>query len=260
MPSTNPNSKEFVNVFDKNGQPVYMPSTNPNSKEFVNVFDKNGRPVYIKQNDPSKYRQPNNSFYSYLEAVIVSSSAKTLAQPTLLIQEGQKAEVETGESVVTGVSKSESDNGSVSFVPTRENAGLKVAVEVSGIDDNGFVSLQVNPEISVAVPTGDVSGGYTISNIQARKMKSGSVRLRDGQSLVLTGVITESDREIARKWPILGDLPVIGQMFRSSTSSREKNELVMIVTPRILDDQFGGSFGYDYKPGTAASRQFMRPN
>ena len=260
LPEANGSGGGFQEVFDENGQPIYVPSTNPNEKEFVNIFDENGQPVYVKQNNPSKYRQPNNSFYSYLEAVIVSSSAKTLAQPTLLIQEGQNAEVETGESVVTGVSKSESDNGSVSFVPTRENAGLKVAVEVSGIDDNGFVSLQVNPEISVAVSTGDVSGGYAISNIQARKMKSGRVRLRDGQSLVLTGVITESDREIARKWPILGDLPVIGQMFRSSTSSREKNELVMIVTPRILDDQFGGAFGYDYKPGTAESRQFMRPN
>ena len=90
-------------------------------------------------------------------------------------------------------------------------------------------------------------------------MKTGRVRLRDGQSLVLTGVITDSDREVAKKWPILGDLPLIGQMFRSSTSSREKNELVMIVTPRILHDQYGGSFGYGYQPGTSASRQVMKP-
>jgi len=117
--------------------------------------------------------------------VITSASAKTIAQPTLLVQEGQKAEVETGESVVTGVSETERDNGSIIYVPTRENAGLKVDVEVSGIDDNGFVALEINPEISVAVPTGDISGGYSISNISARKLKSGQVRLRDGQSLVL---------------------------------------------------------------------------
>ena len=258
LPNSDGAGGSFQEVFDASGQPIYVPSTNPNGKSFVNVVDENGQPVYVKRNDPSRYRQPNNSFYSYLESVISSSSAKTLSQPTLLIQEGQKAEVETGESVVTGVSKNESENGSVSFVPTRENAGLKVDVEVSGIDDNGFVSLRVNPEISVALPTGDVAGGYSISNIQARKMKSGRVRLRDGQSLVLTGVITESDREVAKKWPILGDLPLIGQMFRKSTSAREKNELVIIVTPRILDDQYGGSFGYGYRPGTSASRQMMK--
>jgi type IV pilus assembly protein PilQ len=192
--------------------------------------------------------------------VITSASTKTLAQPTLLVQEGQKAEVETGESVVTGVSETERDNGSIIYVPNRENAGLKVEIEVSGIDDNGFVALEINPEISVAVPTGDIPGGYSISNISSRKLKSGQVRLRDGQSLVLTGVITDSDREVAKKWPILGDLPLIGQLFRQSKSAREKNELVIIVTPRILDDQFGGSVGYDYQPGTSASRQFMRSN
>jgi type IV pilus assembly protein PilQ len=260
VPGADGSEGGFEEVFNANGDPIYVPSTNPNSKDFVGVVDDNGRPVYGRAVDPSRYRQPNNSFYSYLESVINSVSAKTLSQPTLLVQEGQKAEVETGESVVTGVSETERDNGSISYVPTRENAGLKVDVEVSGIDDNGFVALEINPEISVAVPTGDVSGGYSISNISARKLKSGKVRLRDGQSLVLTGVISDSDREVATKWPILGDLPLIGQLFRKSTSAREKNELVIIVTPRILDDQFGGSFGYGYKPGTAASRQIMRPN
>jgi type IV pilus assembly protein PilQ len=260
IPASDGSGGSFQEVFDADGQPIYVPSTNPNTQDFVDVVDDNGRPVYGRVDDPSRYRQPNKSFYSYLESVITSASAKTIAQPTLLVQEGEKAEVETGESVVTGVSETERDNGSIIYVPNRENAGLKVEVEVSGIDDNGFVALEINPEISVAIPTGDIPGGYSISNISSRKLKSGQVRLRDGQSLVLTGVITDSDREVAKKWPILGDLPLIGQLFRQSKSAREKNELVIIVTPRILDDQFGGSIGYDYQPGTSASRQFMRSN
>ena len=260
VPGSDGSAGGFEEVFDANGEPIYVPTSNPNDKAFVGVVDDNGRPVYGRVDDPSRYRQPSNSFYSYLESVISSSSTKTLSQPTLLIQEGEKAEVETGTSVVTGVSETERDNGSISYVPTRENAGLKVDVEVSGIDDNGFVALEINPEISVALGTGDVSGGYSISNISARKLKSGLVRLRDGQSLVLTGVISDSDREIAKKWPVLGDLPLIGQLFRKSISERVRNELVIIVTPRILDDQFGGSSGYSYRPGTAASRQMMRAN
>ena len=245
-------------MFDANGQPLYVPSTDPNSNDFVDVFDANGQPVYQRAQDPNQYRQPKDSFYAYLESLITSTSAKTLAQPTLLIQESQKAEVETGESVVTGVEELERENGTTSIVPTRENAGLKVEVDVSRIDDNGFVSMSINPEISVAIPTGDSSGGYSIFNIQARTMDSGQIRLRDGQSLVLTGVITDSDRAVAQKWPILGDLPLIGQLFRSTASSREKNELVIIVTPRILDDEQGGAYGYGYRPGTAASRKMMR--
>lgn len=257
-PGSNGGSGGFVDVFDADGQPIYVASTNPNSTEFVNVFDENGQPVYIRPQDPGAYRQPNNSFYSYLEAVIESTSAKTLAEPTLLIQEGHKAEVETGKSVVTGVEEIERENGTTATVPTRENAGLKVDVAVDRIDDNGFISLNINPEISVAIPTNDNPGGYTISDIQARKLKSGQVRLRDGQSLVLTGVITDDQREKAEKWPILGDLPLIGSLFRNNQSTREKGELVIIVTPRILDDQQGGSFGYGYRPGTDASREMLR--
>ena len=250
----------FVDVFDANGQQIYVPSTNPNGPDYVNVFDQDGQPVYINRKESSRYRQPNDSFYSYLEAAIASASVKTLAQPTLLIQEGQKAEVETGESVVTGTEEIERDNGTTVTVPERSNAGLTLDIDVARIDDNGFVMMSVSPEISVALPTGNNVGGYSIFNINTRKLKSGQVRLRDGQSLVLTGVITESDREEARKWPILGDLPLLGQLFRNSTSSREKNELVVIVTPRILDDHQGGSYGYGFRPKTEASRQLMRGN
>ena len=73
---------------------------------------------------------------------------------------------------------------------------------------------------------------------------------RDRQTLILTGVIQESDRQLARKWPILGDLPFIGQLFRSSNSSRQKNELVILVTPSVLDDNNCGSYVYGYKPET----------
>lgn len=258
VPGSDGGAGGFVDVFDANGQPIYVPSTDPSGAGFVDAVDQNGQPIYARGKDPDRYRQPNDSFYAYLEAKITSASAKTLAQPTLLIQEGQVAEVETGESVVTGVEEIERENGTTATLPTRENAGLKIDVDVARIDDNGFVSLSINPEISVALPTGDNSQGYSIFNINTRRLKSGNVRLRDGQSLVLTGVITESDREQAKKWPILGDLPLVGQLFRSSTSSREKNELVVIVTPRILDDQQGGSFGYGYRPGTPASRQVLR--
>ena len=89
-------------------------------------------------------------------------------------------------------------------------------------------------------------------------MQSGSIRLRDRQTLILTGVIQESDRRQVQKWPILGDLPLIGQLFRGSSSTRQKNELVIVVTPTVLDDDNGGAFGYGYRPGTPASREFLQ--
>ena len=239
-----------------NGQEVYVPDANPNSpQQLIPVYDKFGREKLVPKRELNSYK--DNSFYSYIEAMVQSSSAKTLAQPTLLVQEGETAIVETGQSVITGVSATETANGSTQFQNTRENAGLTVDLSVSKIDDNGFISLELKSEISVPIPAG-TQEGVGIFNIQARKLESGSIRLRDGQSLILTGVITDSDRQQVRKWPILGDMPLIGQLFRQSSSSREKNELVIIVTPTILDDEQGGRFGYGYRPGTPAGRQLVQ--
>ena len=259
VPSADPAaSPTLVPVIDSTGQTVFVPSTDPSAQPTLKpVIDQYGRPVYVSGQDPSASRHSDNSFYSYVEALVQSSSAKTLAQPTLLVQEGEAAVVETGQSVITGVSATETANGSTQFQNTRENAGLTVDLSVSKIDDNGFISLELKPEISVPIPAG-TQEGVGIFNIQARKLESGSIRLRDGQSLILTGVITDSDRQQVRKWPILGDMPLIGQLFRQSSSSREKNELVIIVTPTILDDEQGGRFGYGYQPGTPAGRQLVQ--
>jgi type IV pilus assembly protein PilQ len=249
---------ELVPRLDQFGRPIYVPSTDPAAAPALKpVLDSKGRPIYVEGQDPSRFQQPQDSFYAYVESLITSSSAKTLAEPTLIVQEGEQAQVETGQSVITGVDATETANGSTQFQNTRENAGLTVDVSVQKIDDNGFVTLTLDPEISVPIPAG-TQQGVAIFNIQARKLRSGRVRLRDGQSLILTGVINEQDRQQVQKWPILGDIPLIGQLFRQSASSRVKDELVIIVTPRILDDDQGGSFGYGYRAGTSASRQLVQ--
>ena len=235
---------------------TYLPNPDPNNLEEFEMVDSNGRVIYEKEPYSADRMQYPNSFYSYIESVVISSSAKTLAQPTLLVQEGEKAFVRSGVSVITGVQKTLDDNGSSSFSNTRENAGLTVDLEIEKIDDNGFVTLKLDPTIAVPVSAG-VQEGVEISDINKRELKSGRIRLRDRQTLILTGVIQEEDRALARKWPILGDLPLLGQLFRSSTRSRTKNELVIIVTPSILDDDNGGAYGYGYRPGTSEATRLI---
>ncbi|WP_413323892.1 type II secretion system protein GspD [Synechococcus sp. MIT S9503] len=242
-----------------NGVPVYVEDPNPASPDvLLGKVDSLGRPVYVPGKDPTRFAYPEDSVYGYLTAVIESSSTKVLAQPTLLVQEGQEAQVQTGTSIITGVTTTDTANGSTQFEYTRENAGLTLKVNVSKIDDNGFISLKIDPTISVPTPKVGTTGGVDIFNIQSRSLSSGAIRLRDRQTLVLTGVITDQDQERASKWPILGDLPLIGQFFRGSGSSRRKNELVILVTPAIVDDESGGSYGYGYRPSTQEARQLMR--
>lgn len=244
-----------VPLYDSEGRPFYWPEPDPLAPwvERSLIDPKTGQKIQVKDNvnlEGNQYMQyPDSSFYSYIESVVISSSAKTLAQPTLLVQEGESASVRSGETVITGVSKNEGANGSVQFSNTREDAGLTVNLKVEKIDDNGFVTLRLDPSVSVPVSAGQQEG-VQIFNLVTRELNSGRIRLRDQQTLIITGVIQESDRQLATKWPLLGDLPLIGQLFRNSSSTRSKNELVIIVTPAILDDDNGGAYGYGYSPGT----------
>ena len=133
---------------------------------------------------------------------------------------------------------------------------MNLKVKVDRIDDNGFVSLSVSPQISVPISAGQ-NNGVDIFNISGRSLSSGAIRLRDRQTLVLTGVIQEQDTATATKWPFFGDLPILGQFFRGTGFNRVKNELVILVTPSIVDDNAGRSHGYGYIPGTSEGRDFL---
>lgn len=183
----------------------------------------------------NQFQYPQNSFYAFLEAALVESRTELLAEPTLLVQEGETGEINTTTSVIIGNTTTTDASGITQTSQERDEAGLSLDVEVSKIDDNGFVSLSINPEVSVPEPAG-LQDGIPIFNITRRSLSSGRVRLRDGQSLILTGVIQDSDREQLTKWPILGDLPLLGRLFRASGQTRQRSELVIIVTPKVLAD------------------------
>ena len=166
--------------------------------------------------------------------------------------------VTVGEQVITNytVTTGTLGNGN-SCQPQFGIAGLTFGARVSKIDDNGFVTFSMSPAISATVRQFPVQGCGPIDILAIRRLDTGSARVRDGQTLILTGVISDRDTEAVTKWPILGDIPIIGQFFRNSGSNRAKRELVILVTPRIIDDTQGGSWGYGYQPSTRDTRRFM---
>ena len=237
-------------LIDRKGRPVYVQSSDPAAEQVLRpIYDKNGRLKYVP--DSNQYRQANNSFYSYLEAQIQSESAKVLAQPTLLVGEGQTSAVKTGLEVVVNV---EVEDGKVTY--EKETAGLTLTVGVDKIDDNGFVTMSIVPKLGFPVPAG-TQDGIPFFNIDSRELVANGIRLRDRQTLIVSGVISERQTEKVKKWPLLGDLPLIGSLFRASQSERSKEELVVVVTPQVIDDEEGGTFGYGYQPGTSEVKQVL---
>ncbi len=168
--------------------------------------------------------------------------------------------VRVGTNVVTGYStETPSQGGNVVCTPELSTAGLVLGARVEKIDDNGFVTFVLSPSVSAvtAQENAPQGCGSKLNILSIRSLDTGALRVRDGQTLIMTGVISDFDRTEVSKWPILGDMPLIGQFFRKSSGRKEKRELVIMVSPRIINDDQGGVYGYGYQPGTAAGREFF---
>ena len=168
--------------------------------------------------------------------------------------------VRVGTNVVTGYStEAPSQGGNVVCTPELSTAGLVLGARVEKIDDNGFVTFVLSPSVSAVTDQENAPQGCgsNLNILSIRSLDTGALRVRDGQTLIMTGVISDFDRTEVSKWPILGDMPLIGQFFRKSSGRKEKRELVIMVSPRIINDDQGGLYGYGYQPGTAAGREFF---
>jgi type IV pilus assembly protein PilQ len=163
-----------------------------------------------------------------------------------------------GDQVVISYAPNYSQTGGVvSCTPIFGTSGLQLGARVTRIDDNGFVTFMLSPQISAAVGGGTSPGCGPFQTLNYRRLDTGSLRVRDGQTLVMTGVISDADIAAVTKWPILGDLPLVGQFFRSSGRSRRKSELVILVTPRVVSEGEGGGYGYGYQPTLQDARRFV---
>jgi type IV pilus assembly protein PilQ len=186
------------------------------------------------------------------------SGGSTVGVATIGRPRANESFLTVGEQVITNyeVTSGTQGNGN-SCQPQFGIAGLTFGARVSKIDDNGFVTFSLSPQVSATTNKQNVPGCGPIDILAIRRLDTGSARVRDGQTLILTGVISDADTQAVSKWPILGDIPLIGQFFRDSTGSRRKRELVIMVTPRIIDDTQGGTWGYGFQPSSRDTRRFL---
>lgn len=199
---------------------------------------------------PSLFQFPSK-FLAALRAQITSGNAKILTDPTLVVQEGQQAQVNLTEDVVSNVQTQVNATATISTTTTTATigkAGLILGVQVLRIDDNGFITLSVTPKVT-SIASSQTFSNTTISLLAERSLNSGEIRLRDGQTLILSGIIQEQDRTNVSKVPILGDLPIIGALFRKTTRDNKRAEVIVVMTPQIIDDSERSPFGYGYTPG-----------
>ncbi|MCA2938919.1 MAG: pilus assembly protein [Microcystis sp. M113S1] len=221
-----------------------------------------GKPDVFTYEPPTLFQYPQK-FLMTLQASIQTGNAKILTDPSLVVQEGQQATVKLTEKVLESV-RTEVDplSGVRTTTPVLADAGLTLAVNVEQVDDNGFISLSVSPTIaSPGSPIRFDSGGLTVNTLTPlirRELTSGLIRLRDGQSLILSGIIQERQQSSETKVPVLGDIPILGALFRSRTNRNDRSEVIILLTPKIIEDTATSTLGINYQPGQDAAEMLQR--
>lgn len=208
---------------------------------------------------PSLYQFPRRLLAS-LQAQVTNGNAKILTDPTLIVQEGQQALVNLTQEVVGNITLQTTDTAAGSRTERRidkQRVGLTLNVRVERIDDNGFVSLSVAPTVSAPSASQDTGNGQIVL-VSERSLTSGQIRLRDGQTLILSGIIQDQDRTTVSKIPILGDIPLIGALFRQTNKSNQRQEVIVLLTPQIMDDTENSSYGYNYTPSPQVRQMLER--
>lgn len=171
----------------------------------------------------------SSKFLLGLDALENSGFAYTLAQPSLVALNGQSASFLAGGEFPIPVPSSGSDSLSIEY----KEFGVRLTITPTVVGRNR-ISLKVAPEVSEL----DFTAGITIAGTQVPALNvrrtDTSVSLADGESFVISGLISTNSSSAVDKLPFLGDVPVLGAFFRSSRIEREERELLMVVTPHLV--------------------------
>lgn len=165
-----------------------------------------------------------------LQALINEGKARILSRPSITTMSGKTANILIGGRIPIPVSDG---NGNVSI--DWHEYGVKLNIEPV-IDSEDKITSKVHAEVS----TLDYSHGvkidsFSVPGIATREAES-EVNVRSGMTMAIGGLINSEDAKIVSKIPLLGDLPIIGRFFRHTSNTRDKRELIILITPTLVAD------------------------
>lgn len=205
------------------------------------IVDTSGDTPEVKYS-VAKYTGPMTLSYA-INYLVRNSKGRVVANPRILITNGEESTIDITQDYVEST-ESEQSAYAGGTIATRtynisSDAGVKVSI-TPFISPDGYVTMNIKPEYSTilsTVPATDAIGTYTAATLLShRNLELKNIRIKDGETLVLAGMINEEEQKTIGKIPVLGDLPVVGTLFRTTTSEKKKNEMVIMITPKIVTD------------------------
>jgi general secretion pathway protein D len=196
------------------------------------------------------------AFGIVLNALQSNGAVNIVSTPNLLTMDNEEAKIVVGRNVPfpVGTGRDNNNNPIISF--QREDVAITLKVTPQ-INESNYVTLQVFQEVQeIESDTSNLdpltSGGPTTSK---RSVES-TVVVKDNQTIVLGGLIGETDSEVETKVPILGDLPLVGRLFRGRQVTRRKTNLLIFLTPHIISEP--ADLEEVYRVKVAQRQEFLR--
>jgi pilus assembly protein CpaC len=186
-----------------------------------------------------RYVTGTSDLQAMVKAMIQNGTLKVLAEPNVVAASGQSASFLSGGEIPVPIASAGTTGGSTITIEWKE---FGVSVDfLPTIVDSAVINLKVAPEVSsLDFNSGIQMSGFRIPALRTRRAET-TVELRDGEILVIGGLILEEENRVKTKIPILGHIPLLGWFFSNSATSKSQTELLLVVSPRITRALSAGS-------------------
>lgn len=170
-----------------------------------------------------------------LKLLATEKDVKFLARPRLLTLSNEVAEIRIVSEAVTGTtSDSQATTGTVTTSPERTTVGTILRVTPM-VNDNRYITMVIEPEVS-RVTTSTFNSSF---QDPSRRIARTSVMVVNGGTAMIAGLISTEDTDESRRIPLLGDLPLIGLPFKRTETTKKNTEILLFITPHIIEDETG---------------------
>jgi type II secretory pathway component GspD/PulD (secretin) len=169
-----------------------------------------------------------------LEAEIKDGKARLLASPKISVMEGDTATIFIGDQI-TYIESIQATTSGITVTTNKVNAGIELGVTPLINTTDGTISMKIHPEVSTPTLVTDRNTGVTLPQV-ATRFADTSVRIKDGDTVVIGGLLNENEVGTLTRIPFLSDLPFLGNLFKHRDRKTDQRELVIFITCRISPD------------------------
>src|SRR3989338_1639268 len=160
---------------------------------------------------------------------------RLLSNPKLAVVNNQEARIHVGrqEAYITSTTTAGQTTTTTAEDVTFVNVGIQLNVTPT-INKEGFITMKIKPEVSSVVDTLVTPSGNQIPIIDTSLAET-TVLVKDNSTIIIGGLRRDEETENSKRVPFLGDLPLFGNLFRNQTKAKQRNELLVMITPHIVD-------------------------